>query len=141
LATQPPTIHPTEEHDMIRTTYSATRAQRRAAAKTLRGRIAAAIVRFRNGAAVTAALADGALVTITQAMTRLGADADLCRRFGSHAGKKVKAAFIALTGTDPQQVWTVRNNRPIQVFAYSPTDPALTAGFRAYARTAHLIAA
>ncbi|WP_068059237.1 hypothetical protein [Nocardia xishanensis] len=130
---------------MIRTTYSEARAQRRATAKALRARVrrllAQAVVRFLNGADITAAITRGALVTITAHMRTLGADEELVRRFGSHAGKKVKAAHIALTGVDPQRVWTVRNDRPIEVFAYSPTDSSLTEGLRAYPRTAHLVAA
>lgn len=133
---------------MTRTTYNPVRAARRAALHTLRARIAAArlafvtaIVTRRNGAAKTSLLASGALVTVTAYMTRLGADTETMRRYGSHAGKKVKAAFIAATGRDPLQVWTVRNNMPIRVCAYPAIDPALNAGLGAYNRTAHLVAA
>jgi hypothetical protein len=126
---------------MIRTTYNQARADRRTAFRAIRARITAAIVRFRNGAQVTAAIASGALVTIGAHLSALGADEDFRRRYASQAGKKVKAAYIALTGVAPQQIWTVKNDRAIQVFAYSPTDPALTAGLAAYQRTAHLIAA
>ncbi|WP_040793220.1 hypothetical protein [Nocardia paucivorans] len=129
---------------MICTLYRPARAARLAAAKAHLRRVAriqaAAITRFRNGAAVARALAGGLLVTITAHMSALGADAEMCRRFGSHAGKRVKAAFRARTGRDPVQVWTVRAGRLIQVCAYEPSDPSLAAGLAGYARTAHLVA-
>lgn len=121
---------------MIRSTYRASTATRRANAKALRRRIQHALV-----AATTRFLGTGTLVTITTALGKLGADEDTLRRYASHAGKKVKAAHIALTGAAPVQVWTARNGHPTRVFAYNPTDPALTAGFAAYQRTAHLVAA
>lgn len=130
---------------MIRTTYSEARANRRAAAKALRTRVrrllAAAIVRFRNGADITAAIAGGALVTVGAHMRALGADEELARRFASHAGKKVKAAYETLHDAEPLRVWTVRNDRPIEVHAYAPTELALRLGLAAYNRTAHLVAA
>ncbi len=126
---------------MATTLYRPARAARIAAFRALRNRIASAIVRFRNGAAVSASIASGALVTIGAHLINLGADEDFRCRYASHAGKKVKAAFIAATGVDPQQIWTVKNDRAIQVYAYNPADPALSAGLAAYGRTAHLIAA
>lgn len=121
---------------MITTTYSPARAARKAAAKATRRRIERALV-----AATARFLAAGTLVTVTGALARLGADEDTMRRYASHAGKKVKAAHIARTGQAPAQVWTARNGRPVRVYAYAPADPALTAGFAAYPRTAHLVAA
>ncbi|MEV4127082.1 hypothetical protein [Nocardia sp. NPDC049707] len=126
---------------MTTTTYNPARAARIAAFRALRARIARAVVRFRNGAQVTAAIASGALVTIGAHLTNLGADEDFRRRYASHAGKRVKAAYLALTGVDPQQIWTIKHDRAIQVCAYAPTDPALNCGLRAYTRTAHLVAA
>lgn len=128
---------------MIRTIHNPIRAARLAAAKAFRTRVrrilAPAVVRYRNGAALTAALTAGTLATISTHLAALGADEELCRRFASHAGKKVRAAFEQLTGRTPLRVWTVRNGRPIEVFVYAPGDPALKLGFRAYGRTAHLV--
>ncbi|WP_280502048.1 hypothetical protein [Nocardia farcinica] len=130
---------------MITTTYSPARAARKAAAKALRRRvralIAPALARFLNGSARTQFLNSGQLVTISTALANLGADADLIRRYASHAGKKVKAAFKAATGRDPLTVWTVRNGRAIEVAAYPAKDRAIREGLAAYSRTAHLIPA
>ncbi|MFI5721141.1 hypothetical protein [Nocardia sp. NPDC051750] len=130
---------------MIRTFYRPARAAVLAAAKAhrqrVKGALAGALVRYRNGAEVTGALASGRLVTVTVHMAALGADEETCRRFGSHAGKRIKAAFRARTGGDPVRVWTVRNGRAIEVCAYAADDPALSAGLGDYARTAYLVAA
>lgn len=116
------------------------------AAKVIRKRIVRAaapvIVNRRNGTATTQAIRSGELVTVGAHLTNLGADDDTRRRYSSHAGKKVRAAFETRTGMEPRRIWTVSAaGYPIEVFAYPATDPALTAGVRAYARTAHLIAA
>jgi len=129
---------------MITTIYRPTRGARLAAAKALRkhvrGLIADALIRYRNGATTTRALATGELVTITTHMIKLGADPELLRRYASHAGKKVREAYDTLTsGAEPTRVWTVRNGRPISVFAYAADDQALTFGLRTYSRTAHLV--
>lgn len=131
--------------DMVCTLYRPARAARLAAAKAHNRRVAralaAAMARYLNGAETARALACGALTTITAHMAALGADEETRRRFGSTAGKRVKAAYRARTGHDPVQVWTVRNDRRIQVYAYAPTDPSLSVGLGSYERTAHLIAA
>jgi hypothetical protein len=118
----------------------------RAAAHTIRVRatrlFAPMIVRHRNGKAIAAAVDSGALVTVTGHLTTLGASEDTVRRYGSHAGKKIAAAHRARTGRAPLRIWIVAaNGHPIRVYAYSPADPALSEGLRAYPRTAHLIAA
>ncbi|WP_109527200.1 MULTISPECIES: hypothetical protein [Nocardia] len=121
---------------MIRSTYRAHTATRKAAAKALRRRIEHVLV-----AATIRFLATGTLVTITTALGKLTDDEDLLRRYASHAGRKVKAAYVALTGVAPVQVWTARNGHPYLACAYNPADPALTVGFGAYKRTAHLVGA
>ncbi|MGW5514619.1 hypothetical protein [Nocardia africana] len=118
----------------------------RAAAKVIRVRaarlLAPTIVRRRNGKAIAAAVDSGALVTVTGHLAALGASEDTLRRYSSHAGKKIAAAHRARTGRAPLRIWTVAaNGHPIRVYAYSPADPALSEGLRAYPRTSHLIAA
>ncbi|RJO71403.1 hypothetical protein D5S18_24845 [Nocardia panacis] len=118
----------------------------RAAAKAIRSRItqlaAPLIVRHRNGNVITAAIADGKLITVTAHLAVLGASDDTQHRYGSHAGKKIAAAHRARTGRAPLRIWTIASTGyPIHVYAYSPADPALAEGLRAYPRTAHLIAA
>lgn len=130
---------------MTVTIYRPARAARLAAVKAhvrrVRRLLSAAVARFLNGPQITEALNTGRLVTVSNHMTGLGADSDQVRRYSSPAGKKVKAAFLGLYGIEPGKVWVVRNGRPVHVYAYSPTDPALTDGLAGYARTAHLVRA
>lgn len=103
---------------------------------------APAIVAYRNGATTREAVRSGELVTVTTHLAAIGADEDTQRRYGSHAGKKIKAAYIARTGVEPRRIWTVSSwGYPIEVCAYLADDPALNAGVRAYPRVAHLVAA
>lgn len=124
---------------MIRTTWNPARAARLAAARTLRHRVRAALVRFLNGARKTALLAAGELVTVSAHLARLGADETFIGRFGSVAGKAVKKAFLAATGCTPETAWKLHRGRVIEVAVYPATDPALNSGVASYARTAHLI--
>ncbi|MFD3594337.1 hypothetical protein ACFWU5_16560 [Nocardia sp. NPDC058640] len=117
------------------TLYTRSRAARIAAARIIRTRIGAALDTFLNRA-----LRARGLVTISQVLADLGADADLVRRYASHAGKKVKAAYLAAHGREPVQVWKVVTGRPRQVLAYNPTEPVIRDGLAAYQRTAHLVA-
>lgn len=129
---------------MRTTTINITRGARLLAAKALRRRVRAlqapAKARHLNGRDITTALTTGTLVTISRVLASLGADADLIRRYASHAGKQVKAAALA-AGAAPVAVWTVRNGIAIEVAAYAPDAPALRTGLASYPRTAHLIAA
>lgn len=103
---------------------------------------APAIVAYRNGATTTKAVKSGELVTVTTHLATLGADDDTQRRYGSHAGKKIKAAYIARTGVQPRRIWTLSGSGyPIEVYAYTRNDQALTDGIAAYGRVAHLVAA
>lgn len=127
---------------MIRSTYRRARAARRAAVRIIRDRIAGLqavalirAVRKLNGYVMTTALARGELVTVSQILAALGADADFIRRYASHAGKKIKAAL----GKVPVMVWKVIHGKPRQVAAYTPTHPAIREGLAAYPRTAHLV--
>ncbi|MBF6358127.1 hypothetical protein IU449_26890 [Nocardia higoensis] len=127
--------------------YTRTRAARKAAAALIRARLASVqavrlvrALRKLNGIHVAGLLERGALVTVSQVLAGLGADADLIRRFASQAGKKIKAAFLGAYGSEPQQVWKVVNGRPRQVLAYVPGEPAIRAGLAAYDKTAHLVA-
>lgn len=124
---------------MTTTTYSPARAARKAAARALRHRVRAALVRFLNGARKTALLAAGELVTVSTHLARLGADETFIGRFGSVAGKAVKKAFLAATGRTPETAWKLHRGRVIEVAVYDPADPALNAGLASYARTAHLV--
>ncbi|WP_067671764.1 hypothetical protein [Nocardia miyunensis] len=130
---------------MRSTIYNPAQAARVADAKAIRRRVRAlqapALARFNNGPQVAAELATGTIATIGNHMLRFGADSELCRRYASQAGKRVKAAYMARTGTAPRKVWTVRNGRAIEVFAYAADDAAVAAGFASYAQTAHLVAA
>lgn len=121
---------------MINTLCTIARVARKVAAKATRRAIERALV-----AASARVLATGELVTITDALTALDADDEIVTRFASPAGKAVKAAYVAAHGKQPARLWVVRNDRPIRVFVYDPRDTALTAGFAAYKRTAHLIPA
>ncbi len=134
---------------MTTTTYTRTRAARLAAARIIRERLVAAktvalvrALRSLNGIWVTGLLDRGEFVTVTQVLAGLGADAELIRRFGSWAGKKIKAAYIALhDGREPVQVWKAIKGKPTQVLAYTADEPAIRDGLAAYGRTAHLVAA
>lgn len=134
---------------MTTTTYSRTRAARIATARVIRARIATAqaarltlALRALNGFHMTALLERGEFVTVSQVMADLGADADTVRRYASHAGKKIKAAYMdAYDGREPVTVWKVVHDRPRQVAAYTADEPVIRAGLAAYARTAHLVAA
>ncbi|WP_280498916.1 hypothetical protein [Nocardia cyriacigeorgica] len=134
---------------MITTIYRRTVAARKAAARLIRTRIAAAqtarlarAVRALNGFWMTTLLERGEFVTVSQTLADLGADADLIRRYASQAGKKIKAAYMATyEGREPVQVWKVVHDRPRQVAAYAADEPVIRTGLAAYARTAHLVAA
>lgn len=134
---------------MITTTYRRTHAARIAAARIIRTRIAAAqavrlvrALRSLNGYFMTGLIERGEFVTVSQAMTALGADADTIRRYASHAGKKIKAAYAkAYEGRTPSTVWKFVHDRPRQVAAYLADEPVLRQGLAAYDRTAHLVAA
>lgn len=120
---------------MITTLYTTARATRIAAARLVRARIATAHDTF-----TTRALRARGLVTVTQVLAALGADADFTRRYASHAGKKIKAAHLAAYGTTPAQAWKVINGHTREVFAYPAGEPVLREGLAAYERTAHLVA-
>ncbi|WP_043654481.1 hypothetical protein [Nocardia thailandica] len=134
---------------MITTTYRRTRAARLAAARIIGKRLAGAqavrlvrALRSLNGVWVSGQIERGEIITVSQAMTALGADAELVRRFASHAGKRIKAAWIAHHGAhEPMRIWKFVHDRPRQVAAYKPADPAIRDGLAAYDRTAHLVAA
>ncbi|MFD6400757.1 hypothetical protein [Nocardia sp. NPDC060249] len=135
--------------NLTATTYSRARAVRLATARIIRERLVAAktvalvrALRSLNGFWMTGLLNKGEFVTVTQAMTALGADADLIRRYASQAGKAIKRAYrAAYEGREPVQVWKVVNGRPRQVLAYTNDEPVIRDGLAAYARTAHLVAA
>lgn len=134
---------------MITTTYLRTRAARKAAAAAIRARIAGAqavalvrALRKLNGYIMTDLLERGEMVTVTQVLAQLGADADTIRRFSGWAGKHIRKTYLAMhDGYEPVQVWKVVNGKPRQVLAYVANEPALTAGLATYPRTAHLVAA
>ncbi|MBF6416960.1 hypothetical protein [Nocardia cyriacigeorgica] len=134
---------------MITTTYSRTRAARIATARVIRDRIATAqaarllrALRALNGFHMTALLERGEVITVSQALANLGADADTVRRYASQAGKKIKAAYLAAyEGREPVTVWKFVHDRPRQVAAYAADEPVIRAGLAAYTRTAHLVAA
>ncbi|WP_041560296.1 hypothetical protein [Nocardia farcinica] len=134
---------------MTTTTYTRTRAARKAAALAIRARLAGlqavrlvrALHRL-NGFWLTDLLSRGEFVTVTTVLTNLGADAELIRRYASQAGKAIKHAYLAAyDGREPVMVWKVVNGRPRQVAAYLADEPAVREGLAAYARTAHLVTA
>lgn len=130
------------------TLYTRTRAARLTAARIIRNRLVAAktvslvrAIRSLNGFWMTGLLNSGRFVTVTQVLATLGADAELIRRYASHAGKAIKRAYIATHGYEPVQVWKVINGRPRRVLAYGVDNPVIRDGLASYARTAHLVAA
>lgn len=118
------------------TLYTRTRAARLAAARIIRNRLVAALDAY-----LARALRNRGLITVTQVLDRLGADAELIRRYASHAGKAIKRAYLATHGYEPVKVWKVINGRPRQVLAYGVDNPAIRDGLASYTRTAHLVAA
>ncbi|MEV6219899.1 hypothetical protein [Nocardia sp. NPDC051833] len=134
---------------MTTTLYTRPRAARLAAARIIRERLVAAktvalvrSLRALNGFWMTDLLDKGEFVTVTTALTNLGADADTIRRYGSWAGKKIKAAYEdAYEGREPVQVWKYLKGEFRQVYAYRSTEPVINDGLAAYPRTAHLVAA
>lgn len=134
---------------MTVTTYTRTRAARVAAARIIRERLVAAktvalvrSLRALNGFWVSDLLDKGEFVTVSQVLDNLGADAELIRRFGSWAGKKIKAAYVdAYDGREPIEVWKFLKGEFRQVCAYRNDEPVIREGLAAYNRTAHLVAA
>lgn len=134
---------------MTTTTYTRSRAARLAAARMIRTRLLGAravrlarALRELNGFWMSDLLDKGEFVTVTGVLAGLGADTELIRKFGSWAGKKIKAAYLAAyDGREPVQVWKVIKGRPTQVLAYLADEPAIRDGLAAYNRTAHLVAA
>lgn len=115
--------------------------KKHAARAAIRRVTAPAICRWRNGADVAAALADGTLTTVTGVLASVGADEEFQRRYSSPAGKAIAKAYRTETGRDPVKIWTVRNGCAVHVYAYPAGDPAVTTGLAAYKRTAELVAA
>ncbi|TDP29834.1 hypothetical protein [Nocardia ignorata] len=134
---------------MITTTYSRPRAARLATGRLIRDRLLGAravrlarALRALNGFWISGLLERGELVTVTQVLDQLGADAETIRRYASQAGKAIKRAYLAAyDGRTPTEVWKVVNGRPRQVLAYTADEPVIRDGLAAYARTAHLVAA
>lgn len=87
-------------------------------------------------------VASGRLILVRHLLAGLGA-ADLPDGQQAWAGRHIKKAYRAATGTDPLMVWVQHRTtgRWIRVACYEPGHPALYAGLAGYKATRHLVAA
>lgn len=84
-------------------------------------------------------VATGRLVRTGDFLDRVGGS-DLKDGYQSWYGRHAKKAYITANGAEPVRVWAQHRTTGHwnHVAAYTPTDPALTAGLRSYKRTQHL---
>lgn len=88
---------------------------------------------------IAAHVEQGRLIRVSDFLDRIGGG-DLKDGYQSWYGRHAKKAYITANGAEPLKVWAQHRTTGHwnHVAAYTPTDPALTAGLRSYKRTQHL---
>ena len=102
-----------------------------------------ALFHLLNGAAIQQMLDMGDLVTVNTVLDSYGVGADFKDGYRSWTGRHIAAMYRLANHREPIRAWVQHRTtgRWIHVYAYCPGDESISAGLRAYSRTAHLVPA